>query len=536
MNRSLEKGTCRLNGFLTPLAALLVLTAVLIPTAAGQDYHLEETKIVASDGDVVDLFGQAVSISGKVALVGAYGDDDSGNSSGSAYIYRHDPILGTWLEEAKLLASDGDVDDWFGLDVAISGDVAVVGAYRNDDNGFLTGSAYVYRYDPSSGTWPEETKLLASDLMDHDKFGDAVSVCDDLILIGAPGNDDNGSESGSAYLFRYNPGSGTWTEEAKLLPSDGAADDVFGYSVAVSGDAALVGAVGDDDNGSYSGSAYVFRYNPAGGSWTEETKILASDGVADDDFAWVVDLDDDVAVIGAFQDDDLGTDSGSAYIFRDDPGSTAWIEEAKLNSSDGTTNDRFGMNVSVDNEIVVVGAEYDKDRGFNSGSAYVFRYDTGSSAWKEVAKLLSSDGVAEDGFSSGVSVSDGNFIIGASKDDDLGRSSGAAYIFDHPFFTLTVSPKPLVGGQYATFSAMNGDPNSYTFLVCSYAGLMKTYVPYINKSLDLANPILWGIRLSDSQGNAKGQKRISLMPWGTYVWLQAAQFEKVSNVVLTQVQ
>jgi hypothetical protein len=116
-------------------------------------------------------------------------------------------------------------------------------------------------------------------------------------------------------VFRYDPGTGTWIEEEKLIASDGAALDLFGHSVSISGDIALVGAYYDDDNGDDSGSAYVFRYDPGTGAWIEEEKLLASDGAVDDHFGWSVSISGDVALVGAFGDDDNGDDSGSAYVF-----------------------------------------------------------------------------------------------------------------------------------------------------------------------------------------------------------------------------
>jgi len=213
------------------------------------------------------------------------------------------------VEEQKLLASDGAADDRFGDSVSISGNVALVGAELDDDKGTDSGSAYVFRW--SGGSWVEEQKLLASDGAADDRFGSSVSISGNVALVGAELDDDKGTDSGSAYVFRWNGSS--WLEEQKLLASDGAGSDYFGSSVSISGNVALVGAYLDDDNGTYSGSAYVFRWN--GSSWVEEQKLLASDGAADDRFGDSVSISGDMALVGAFWDDDNGTDSGSAYVF-----------------------------------------------------------------------------------------------------------------------------------------------------------------------------------------------------------------------------
>jgi hypothetical protein len=138
-----------------------------------------------------------------------------------------------------------------------------------------------------------------------------VAIDGNTALIGAYGDDDNGDYSGSAYIFRFN--GSTWVQEAKLLASDGAAYDYFGYSVAIYGNTALVGAESDDDNGSSSGSAYIFRFN--GSTWVEKPKLLAPDGAAWDDFGHSVAIDGNTALVGAYGDDDKGDSSGSAYVF-----------------------------------------------------------------------------------------------------------------------------------------------------------------------------------------------------------------------------
>jgi hypothetical protein len=159
-----------------------------------------------------------------------------------------------WTEQAKLLASDGESDDYFGRSVSLNEDIILIGAKGDDTNGEDSGSAYVFT---RLGTnWTEQAKLLASDGDPGDLFGVSVSILEDKILIGAPGDDDNGEDSGSAYIFT---GSGTsWTQDCKLLSSDGATGDRFGSSVSISKNLALIGAYGDDDYGLWSGSAYIF--------------------------------------------------------------------------------------------------------------------------------------------------------------------------------------------------------------------------------------------------------------------------------------
>jgi len=373
-----------------------------------------EAKLLASDGEAEERFGRS-SVSGDTAVIGAPYDDDNGNYSGSAYIFRFDGA--NWVEEAKLLALDGGESDYFGCSVGISGDIALIGASGDDDNGGNSGSVYIFRFNGSN--WVQEAKLLASDGAVMDRFGASVSISGDTVVIGAPG--DSSSHSGSAYIFRFN---GTnWIQEQKLTASDAAAGDCFGLSVGISGGTAVIGAYADDDNGSASGSVYIFRFT--GSTWVQEAKLLASDGEANDRFGGSVDIWGDTATIGAYADDDNGSASGSVYIFRFN-GST-WVQEAKLLASDGAAGDVFGRSVGVSGDTAVIGAYGDDDNGGLSGSAYIFRFDGAS--WGEEAKLLASDGATEDYFGASVGVSGDTAVIGAGLDDDNGGNSGSAYIF-----------------------------------------------------------------------------------------------------------
>ncbi len=214
-----------------------------------------------------------------------------------------------WLEQDKLLPSDGAESDNFGVSVSIDGDTALIGSPEDDDNGLWSGSAYVFI---RSGTnWTQQAKLLASDGARHDYFGNSVSIDGDTAIIGKTNDDDNGDSSGSAYIFtRLGT---TWTQQAKLLASDGEAGDKFGRSVSIDGDTALIGAILDDDNGYSSGSSYVFTR--LGTTWTQQAKFLASDGAESDHFGRSVSINGNTALIGTPYDDDNGNYSGSAYIF-----------------------------------------------------------------------------------------------------------------------------------------------------------------------------------------------------------------------------
>jgi hypothetical protein len=243
-------------------------------------------------------------------------DDDNHLSSGSAYIFSRDQGgADNWGQVKKLLPSDGAAGDYFGRSVSISGDAAIVGTMWDDDNG----SAYIFSRDQGGAdNWGEVKKLLPGDGAGSDHFGGSVSISGDTAIVAANGDDDNGSGSGSAYIFsRDQGGADNWGQVKKLLPGDGAAGVWFGASVSISGDTAIVGARWDDDNGSSSGSAYIFSHDQGGAdNWGEVKKLLASDGAAGDEFGYSVSISGDTAIVGAMWDDDNGNNSGSAYVYR----------------------------------------------------------------------------------------------------------------------------------------------------------------------------------------------------------------------------
>jgi len=242
----------------------------------------------------------------------------------------------------------------------------LVAARRDDnENGVDAGSAFVFRFDGSS--WNQEAKLIANDGEADDLFATSISISVDVAIVGVPyDSNENGTNAGSAYIFRFD--GSNWNQEAKLLASDGQANDYFGISVSVDEGAAVVGSRLDDDNGTDSGSAYVFRFN--GTNWNQEAKLLADDGAANDLFGTSISISIDVAIVGAVYDDDKGTNSGSAYIFRFD--GTNWNQQAKLLAADGAADDTFGGGVSLDGDMAIVGVRFDDDKGENSGSAYIF--------------------------------------------------------------------------------------------------------------------------------------------------------------------
>ena len=372
-----------------------------------------EQKIVASDGASGDHFGNSVAIHGDTILVGAWGD---GYSSGSAYIFTKNDT--TWIQTQKITASDGASGDKFGLSVAIHDDTILVGAWGDGDKGSSSGSAYIFTKNDT--TWIQTQKITASDGASNDYFGRSVAIHDDTILVDVYRDGDKGSSSGSAYIFTKNDT--TWIQTQKITASDGASGDWFGGSVAIHGDTILVGAWGDGDKGSSSGSAYIFTKNDT--TWIQTQKITASDGASGDSFSRSVAIHGDTILVGALGDDGKGSSSGSAYIFTKND--TTWIQTQKITASDGASNDYFGRSVAIHGDTILVGALGDDDKGYYSGSAYIFtKNDT---TWIQTQKITASDGISDDWFGYSVAIHGDTILVGTLGDDDKGYYSGSAYI------------------------------------------------------------------------------------------------------------
>ncbi len=292
ISNSVIKLAARGAGAAIAASVLTILVAGTLLAAA----IASETKLTASDAEPGDVFGRvsnSLALSGSTAVIGAYLSDDAGTSSGSAYIFGND---GTgWTEQAKLTASDAAQNDLYGQAVAISGDTVAVGSFFDDDRGSHSGSVYVY--DRNGGTWPETAKLLADDGVEGDVLGIAVAMSGNAILAGAWERDDGAVDTGAAYVFRFDGTS--WAQEAKLVASDAAASDKLGRSVGIDGDVAVVGAPFADVGGAESGAAYIFRWD--GTSWSEEAKLVASDGDGADWLGFSVGISGDTAVVGAYR-------------------------------------------------------------------------------------------------------------------------------------------------------------------------------------------------------------------------------------------
>ena len=450
-----------------------LFSVILILVSINTNIKGSEVKIIASDGNDDEHFGWSVSISGDYAVISTLNANDG---KGAVYIFKRE--MDDWNEQAKLVASDGAFMDDFGYSVSISGDYVIIGAQEDDDKGTESGSAYIFKRDGS--TWTEVAKLTASDGASFDRFGWSVSMSGDYAIVGAI----NHNSRGAAYIFKRE--GDDWNLQEKLVASDGADSDLFGYSVSISGNNTIIGAYADNDNGDYSGSAYIFTRN--GEDWTEQAKITANDGASNDFFGFSASISNGYAIVGANGD---GDNAGSAYIFEQN--GSIWVQEAKLIASDGAENNYFGLSVSISGNYACVGAfgnEY-------SGAAYAYLRSGGT--WNETKKITASDVSISDDFGKSVCISDQNAIVGSRYDDnENGTDAGSAYIY-HYFddLTLPVQLSSFVAngcdGQVILDWKTESELENLGFIIYRRKG---TYEVYEEISSYLCNPALEG------QGNS----------------------------------
>jgi FG-GAP repeat/PKD domain len=384
-------------------------------------------KLLPGDGSGGDFFG-SVSFDGNNAFIGSPKDDDNGGDSGSVYVFTN--TSGTWVQSQKLLASDGAAGDWFGISVSVDGDTALIGSFLDDDNGADSGSAYIFIFNGT--TWTQQAKLRASDGSAGDWFGYSVSLDGNTALVGAGFT--------SAYVFIRE--GDIWSQQAILTPSSRVTCDALGCPVAISNNTALF-------------ESYVFTCTS--GIWSQQAHLVASDTESNDNYGWSSDLDGNSAIIGAPFDDDLGINSGSAYVFTR-TGDT-WSQQAKLLAFDGYDADLFGFSVAINGDRAFVGAA-DKNSGMGAGYGFLRQ----GTEWIGEGKAVASDGAPMDYFGWSVDLKGDTVVIGAHYDDDQGQDSGSAYVFtkseNQPPAPPTITgPAKGKVGVATTYNFTTTDPN-----------------------------------------------------------------------------
>ena len=470
--------------------------------------------IKLSDGETAseDQFGISVAISGNLAISGAQQDDDVAPNAGAAYIFERSGTL--WLQRTKLVADDAKAGDLFGNTVAISGETVVVGAPGADDAGPESGAAYVFTY--LGDEWVQRAKLIGDDTSMFDHFGTAVAVHENTALIGAHGKDEGAEDSGAAYIFVRNGVS--WIQQAKLAHRNAVPGDQFGYAVAIYGDNALIGAHRSDATGPDSGAAYIFTRN--GGTWNQDFELIPNDSGLGDEFGYAVDLTNGIAIIGAPKEDRSEPDMGAAYVFVETR--TAWLQQSKLTATEAEAGDEFGSAVAIHQDTAVVGAWKDdhpvtdsRDNALeplqiDKGSAYSFLRD--GLTWVQKRRIIASGTNRSDLFGASVAIRGAFAIVGAAGNDNAGDNAGSAFIYN-----------PIDLGFQSADVPFAVDPKSKTLTMLGHIKQTMIFQNYPNPF----NPETWfpynlaeqaevTVKIYDVAGALVRQLNIGLQEPGSY--------------------
>jgi len=393
-----------------PWILIAALSATAFARLADADVWIEQ-KTTADDGTVNSQFGSAAALRGDTALIGADGDS---TFQGAAYFFVKQD--GAWTQGQKIVADDGSNGEEFGYRVALDDDFAVVSAF-SASIGANTAQGAVYVFTPDGGSWSQSQQLLADDAATFDNFGASVAMDASTMVVGAIGASEF---HGAAYIFK-NAG-GTWTQAQKIGADDGVPFDNFGIAAAIAGSVLFVSAPTAAVDG-HNGQGAVYAFKLAGTTWTQTQKLVASDGAAFDGFGFSLAFDGTTLLVGATSSG--GT--GAVYAFTNDGGT--WTEQQRLSADDGASGDSFGNAISLDGSRVLIGADIQTVDGDTSrGAAYLFTQANGS--WTQSHKFVSSDGTTDDFFGLAVALEGATALISTLHPTIDGNSNqGAAYFY-----------------------------------------------------------------------------------------------------------
>lgn len=428
---------------------------------------LEIQKITIPNAKII-YFGNDVAIDGDTALIGAPYDD---GLNGSVYVYTRTDA--NWTQQQILVPSDPGVDDCFGVYVALQGDTAIIGA---SDEASMDSAGAAYVFTRTEGTWTEQQKIIPINGDPLDWFC-TVDLDGDTAIIGALGDDDMGVDAGALYVFTRTDT--TWTQQAKLFAADAMAGGKFGRAVSLDGDTALTSTF-TWWNDTVPGAAYVFTRT--GTTWTQQAKLIGSDTAVGDSFGLAIALDGDTALVGAPNDGDQGAYSGSAYVFtRTD---TIWTQEAKLLHLFGTSADWLGCSISLEGDTALIGAANEEEGSVDArGAAYVFtRIGT---TWTEKQRIISSDGEFSDNFGWPVRLDGDTAFIGTFIYAPIGFNSGSVYVFAKSVADLTFSITGGLGIKAEITNNGTSDANDIPWQIHVEGGILGKIYKTVNGTVDI---------------------------------------------------
>jgi len=394
------------------LLQTLAASAALASPALAQ---CQLDKLLADDGERLGVFGKSIAVRGDRALFGADQTDSGGRDRGAAYVFER--AGSTWVQAARLAASDAEDDDRFGGNVELGEDVAFVGCTAKD--GYR---GAVYAFEPAGTSWIETQKLTAGDAQPAYNFGGELACEGDTLVIGCQGHDGPGDTAGSAYVFQRGPSG--WVQRQQLFASDAAADGNFGSGVALEGNTLLVGALWAAGAAAGAGGVYVFERPGGVGLWTETGRFFADDGALGDLFGADVELSGDTAIANAPVGD-------AAYVF-ERSGST-WNQAAKL--SIGDVSGYFGWSAHLAGDLVAVGyPDFEGERPIE-GAVYFWKRD--ASGWTPRGRVGADDAYTGWGLGRFVVIEGSEVFASAPGADEFLNPKGAVYVFSSVFAETT---------------------------------------------------------------------------------------------------
>ncbi|MCB9848019.1 MAG: hypothetical protein H6814_06350 [Phycisphaeraceae bacterium] len=382
-------------------------------------------KLLAGDGETPDQFGTSVDTYGSRMIIGAkYGNFDFIIDCGAAYIWK-EAVPGSWEQEAKLNAPDAETDDVFGFATALGDGVALVGAYFADIGPSIDNdrSGAVYSFTRAmDGTWGFHQLFHPNAPVAGELFGAAMALDGGTLLVGAPAFGGSGL-AGQAQVWERDM-SGTWQHAQTLVATDSMVGDSFGWSLDLEGDTAVVGAWGND---SAQGAVYVFTRDAMTGLWDSGVRVVPDVRIANERFGWSVSISGDAILVGATQETTTAT--GAAYVFRGD-GVGGWTQEDRLVGAEAGPRAQVGRSVKLSGDHALVGAS---EAGVfpvagDNGSVYVFRRTGG--LWAQTERIRAGDGEPDDQFGGAIALHEDLLLVAAKTEDEFGFNAGAAYVFD----------------------------------------------------------------------------------------------------------
>ena len=389
------------------MPTVLVSFALTIGCASESSSFTQVQKLVPQGASAADRFGTSLDMDGERAIVGSPG-------AKAAFIYRK--MDGMWLEEARLADPDPALGEGFGTDVAIEGTIAMVSGENE------SGVGVVYVFEDNGSSWAQVQEFTATVGASNDKFGYRISIDGTRVIVGSPGDNDQGTDSGAAYVFDQTDD--TWTETQKLTASNGQAGMWFGASVAANGSNILVGA---SAQGSISDPGLAYAFGLDNGTWAE-TQILRGDNEQSGNLGVAIAIQGNDALIGASSNYESEIGALSGNVFRYQLANGTWAQIGRLYPDDGSGSDQFGFSIDVAGSYAVVGAYNDDDNGDQSGSAYVYSL---AGSGDLVGKVVADDGEADDWFGYAVAIDGRDILCGSFQDDGPAgtNSVGAVYFF-----------------------------------------------------------------------------------------------------------